>query len=277
MFVIPCQARDFFDKNLTKYKIVVELYENKGIKMKLLRDQVAVVILEMLNNDFNLQIKKISINDGTNVKETLDLDDMDSQFFAWDLNLLFNINIPENKEKNLLNTSFSRLVDYIYNLNPTVSTCTREQIYWNDLPMNDPDFLRHIDGVLSGRTNPVYTLSTYDDCDKSEWHERFQELWHERFQELIEWQQECEEMARLEEAKRRAKDSEELLAHVKQKNKEERKRRIIIAITIALVIGVSIAGHYTVKKRKQNPKQTSELFQQTKKEAFIKYPIQKTK
>ena len=238
--------------------------------MNLLHDQLAVGILELLNIKYDLQNRGISITDSTNIYKELNLDGMDSEFFAWDLDNYFDIKIPESEEETFLDTSFSSLVDYIYNLGATVGTGPREQIYWNDLPMNDADALAHIDGVLSGRINPKYTQSPYiNKCDKSKL--------STRFQEILRYQQECKELACLEKKAREVKDLKEWYAYVKEKHKEERKRRIIIAIMIAFVIGVSVVGYYTVKKRKQNSKQTSELFQQTKNKAFIRYPIQKTK
>ena len=226
--------------------------------MNLLRDQVAVGILELLNIQYNLESEKIPIDRDTNIYKKFELDELDSQFLAWDFNVLFDIHIPESEEESFLNTPFNSLVDYICNLGATISTSTREPVYCNDLLMNAPDTLKHIDAVLSGRRDPKYTLNPYYNCDKSEW--------RTRFQKILEYQQEQRKQAQREKMARDAAELKEWYAFVDQKYKEEaRKRRIIIAIAIAFIIGVSVAGHYVVKKRKQNPKQISELFQQTKK------------
>ena len=79
--------------------------------MNLLRDQVAVGILELLNIQYNLESEKIPIERDTNIYKKFELDELDSQFLAWDFNVLFDIHIPESEEESFLNTPFNSLVD----------------------------------------------------------------------------------------------------------------------------------------------------------------------
>ena len=239
--------------------------------MQLLRDQVAVGILEWLNLKYDLQGSNISINNKTNIYRELDLDELDSQFRAWEFNILFNIAIPEDEEESFLDTSFKELVDYIYNLGATVSTAPREQIYWIDLPMNEPDKLEHIYAVLSGVKEPEYTLNPYYNCDKTGW--------PERYNAIRKYQQDQQEKAQAEEAAHEAVVEKAWFAYVLERENKKKKRRRIIAIAVALVISSLVVVHYAGKKRKQNPRHALELFNQTKQKmgAVATYPIQKAK
>lgn len=237
--------------------------------MNLTKEQVRTGILEYLNYNFHLQTENVQIDDKTNLQVEFDWDELDCQFIAWDLNVLFDIQIPEKKEEDFLNCSFRELVNYVCTLSPTIGQEGRDGPTYapSGALLWDPTVMNHIDSVLSGKIKPTYTLYPKSP-DTTNW---------AKICATIREEQQEQEIQKIRESKRQ----EDLAWHEYLEKERKRKRRNIIIVTLILsaMAGVALARHYVIKNRRKDTKLATEHFEQEEQKMtkFIQFPIQKVK
>ncbi|MBO7509438.1 MAG: hypothetical protein J6T57_04160 [Alphaproteobacteria bacterium] len=132
--------------------------------MELTREQVRTGILECLNQYLDLQGRGIQISDYTNVYTTIkELDELDCECIAGDINVLFDICMNQEEAHYFLNMPFNETVNFICSKKPTLGTTGRTPVLMglsmgNSVQINDPDSMIDIDNVLLWKETPTYTL-----------------------------------------------------------------------------------------------------------------------